>query len=349
MPNTKLKNKKKVFCFGELLLRMSPLSNGEWITKNSIPTYVGGAELNVATALAKWGLPTKYFTALPDHSLSHELIDYLKKKNIDTSSINLSGNRIGLYFLPQGKDLKNAGVIYDRMHSSFSDLVPKMIDWDTILKDVEWLHFSAITPALNKNLVAVTKELLEVASAKKITISVDLNYRSKLWKYGKDPVKVMPELVEHCNVIMGNIWSAATLLDIPVDIKILRKNNKNAYIEHAEYTSKALMKKFPKCKHVANTFRFDKKNNGIHYFATLYSGKNLYVADEIESLDIKDKIGSGDCFMAGLIYGLQNKHEPQDIVNFAASAAVCKMYETNDATSKTVEQIHSDIKQFNHA
>jgi 2-dehydro-3-deoxygluconokinase len=172
---------KKVFCFGELLLRYSPAFNRQWIEDASMPVFIGGAELNVATALAKWSIPTKYVTALPGHALSQEIIQELQHKNIDVSSVLFQGNRIGTYYLPQGADLKNAGVIYDRAGSSFGELQPGMIDWDTTLKDCDWFHFSAISPALNENVAAVCKEALEAASAMGLTISVDLNYRSKLW------------------------------------------------------------------------------------------------------------------------------------------------------------------------
>lgn len=336
---------KTVLCFGELLLRMSPRINAEWIYDNTIATYVGGAELNVATALAKWKIPSKYFTALPDHTLSKDLIKYLKEKSIDTSSIHLSGNRIGIYFLPQGSDLKNSGVIYDRAYSSFSELKPGMIDWDKTLKDVTWFHFSAINPALNLNVTALCIEALEAASKKGITISLDLNYRAKLWKYGKEPVEIMPQLAKYCDVIMGNIWAAEKLLGIPVDLKILRKNTKKAYVDHALYTSEEIIKRFPKVKTVANTFRFDRKGSAIHYYATLYTENKLYVADEIDAVNIKDKIGSGDCFMSGLIYGFYKNNSPAKIVNFSAAAAVGKMYETSDATAQSPTKISADVKK----
>ena len=205
----------KVCCFGELLLRMSPALNKEWIYASGMAAYIGGAELNVATALAKWNIPVKYFTALPDNYLSKEIMEYLEENNIDTSAIHISGDRIGAYYLPQGTDLKHAGVIYDRAHSSFFHLQPGMVNWDEVLDGCTWFHFSAISPAINENAATVCKEALEAASAKGLTISVDLNHRSKLWKYGKDPVEVMPALVEYCDVIMGNIWAAETLLGTP--------------------------------------------------------------------------------------------------------------------------------------
>jgi len=205
---------KKVLSFGELLLRICPDGGGGWLQENSLPFFVGGAEANVATALALWGTPSAYFTALPDNLLCRQLAAYLEEKGVDTSRMLFQGERLGLYFLPKGKDLKNASVIYDRAYSSFAALKAGTIDWDAVLADVGWLHFSAISPALSKQLAVVCMELLQAAAQKGVTISVDLNYRAKLWQYGVSPVEVMPGLVEYCDLVMGNLWAAEKMLGI---------------------------------------------------------------------------------------------------------------------------------------
>ncbi|HTF81263.1 MAG TPA: sugar kinase [Cytophagales bacterium] len=331
----------KILSFGELLLRMSPKTQGGWIEENSIATYVGGAELNVATALGSWDVPSKYFTALPDHALSDDLLQYMKQKNIDPSAVQLSGSRIGIYYLPQGSDLKNAGVIYDRAYSSFSELKPGSIDWDAVLSDVSWLHFTAISPALNQQVADLCLEMLKAASDKGITISLDLNFRAKLWKYGKAPVAIMPQLASYCDLIMGNIWAAGRLLGMPLDETVEVTHQKSVYLDHALATSEAIVKSFPKVKHVANTFRFDSSTGGIDYYATLYTGAKLHVSEEINAVGIKDKIGSGDCFMAGLIYGFYKGLDPEQTLEFATCAAVGKMYETSDATSQNATDVWS--------
>jgi 2-dehydro-3-deoxygluconokinase len=335
---------KKVFCFGEILLRMSPALNGAWLKNASIPVYIGGAELNVANALAKWNVPVQYCSAVPGNYLSKEIIADLQQKNIDTAPIIFLGSRMGAYYLPQGTDLKNAGVIYDRAHSSFSELKPGIIDWDDMLHHACWFHFSAISPALNENVAMVCKEALEAASKKGITISVDLNYRAKLWQYGKQPVDIMPELVAYCDLVMGNIWSANSLLGIGLDANIHDKNSKEAYLQHATVTANAIMQQFPKCTAVANTFRFD-AGDGIQYYAALNDTTGQYVSKEFCIDKVIDKVGSGDCFMAGLIYGGYNKHLPQQIIDFAAAAAVGKMQEVGDATKQSVEDVHKRLQQ----
>lgn len=329
---------KNVFCFGEILLRMSPALHGEWIQHASMPVYIGGAELNVANALAKWNIPVQYCSAAPDNYLSKEIIADLQQKKIDTTPFIFSGNRIGVYLLAQGTDLKHAGVIYDRAYSSFSELKPGTIDWDEKLKDATWFHFSAITPALNKDMVALCKEALTAAKSKGITVSVDLNYRSKLWQYGVHPVDVMPELVQHCDIVMGNIWSANSLLGIEVDEHIHDKKSKEAYLEHAANTANAIFRQFPVCRSVANTFRFD-TSTGIQYYATLNEVSGQYVSQEFRPHGVVDKVGSGDCFMAGLIYGKHNNQPSQSVIDFAAAAATGKMYEAGDATRQTVDDV----------
>ena len=252
-----METQHKVLNFGELLLRMSPNNNGEWIRENMISTFIGGAELNVATALSKWEIPCKYITALPKNSISTDILQYLNKINIDTTSIQISGNRIEIYYLPQGLDVKNNGVVYDRAYSSFSELQTSIIDWESILKDITWVHLSAINPAISKNITEVCLELLKVASKLGKTISLDLNYRAKLWNYGKNPNEVIPEIAQYCDVIMGNIWAANKLLNAPLVELTSDENITEKYLNQSLISSEFITKNFPKVKHVANTFRFD--------------------------------------------------------------------------------------------
>ena len=337
---------KKILCFGEVLLRMSPTLGGQWLQQASMPVYLGGAEANVAGALAGWKLPAKYCTAMPDHYLAREMALHLEQKGIDTSAVCWTGNRVGSYYLPQGSDLQNAGVIYDRAHSSFAGLRPGMIDWDAVLEDVSWFHFSAISPALNEDLAAVCKEALEAATRKGIVISVDMNYRAKLWQYGVAPVAVMPELAAYCDVIMGNLWAAESLLGIPVR-KDVHEKGKEGYLAHSLSTSEEITRLFPRCKQVAHTFRFEETGIGLHYYASLFErGAALHVSTEFRVKSVVDKVGSGDCFMGGLIFGLYQGRTPAETINFAAAAAFGKLQEHGDATRQTIEQVQNTILQY---
>jgi len=337
-----------------------------------LPFYVGGAEANVATALALWGIPSAYFSAVPDNLLSHQLAGYLEEKGVDMSRVLYRGERLGLYFLPKGKDVKNAGVIYDRDHSSFSALKPGEIDWDAVLADVGWLHFSAISPALNPSVAQVCGEMLRAAADKKgITISVDLNYRPKLWQYGVAPTAVMPELVQYCDLVMGNLWAAEKMLGIPVDPSLTGTDRKEDYLEHARRSSEAILAAFPRVKQVAKTFRFDRGVTGIQYYTAFYSrgrgrsmerpiseagatregvagaagpgGGQLHSSREYFSDKIVDKVGSGDCFMAGLIRGLTLGRSIQETLEFATAAAFQKLFIPSDATDQRAEEIQKIV------
>jgi 2-dehydro-3-deoxygluconokinase len=332
----------KVLSFGELLLRVCPDSEGIWLNSNTLPFYIGGAEVNVARALSLWNIPSAYMTVMPDNSMSQQILEFLRSENIDTSGIILQGERLGLYYLTRGKDLKNAAVIYDRKHSSFAELKTGVVSWDEVFQDVTWFHFSAISPALNQHTADVCKEALKAASRRGITISVDLNYRSKLWQYGKLPAEIMPELVQHCDMIMGNIWAAGTMLDIPPDENLKEGSSKESYIAQAERSSIAMMKRFPSCKAVANTFRFDQKE-GVKYYSSLYTGGKLYSSSEYNSGKIIDKVGSGDCYMAGLIYGFYTHLSAKETIEFATAAAFSKLKVEGDATNKTVQNINEEI------
>jgi 2-dehydro-3-deoxygluconokinase len=233
-------------------------------------------------------------------------------------------------------------VIYDRAFSSFWELKPGMLDWEAILDGITWFHFSAICPALNENLAAVCREGLEIAKGKGILVSLDLNYRAKLWQYGKTPLEVMPALVQYCDVLMGNLWAEEKMLGISLPSI---EDKKEAYLAQSEIISRKIHQKFPNCRQVANTFRFD-EGGGIRYYATLYSEAKLTVSPEFSSDRIIDKVGSGDCFMAGLIYGNYHQHSAQEIISFSASAAFQKLFIQGDATTASVEQINREIVNY---
>ena len=334
----------KVLSFGELLLRICPDGDGKWLAENKLPFYVGGAELNVATALALWDIPSAYFTALPVNFMSDQIIGYMDNCSIDTSRIYKGGDRIGLYYLPKGKDLKNAGVIYDRSNSAFAALKTNTINWDKVLEGVSWFHFSAICPALNQDAADVCLEAVKAASERGITISIDLNYRAKLWQYGKQPLEVIPQLAKYCDLIMGNIWAAEKMLGISLPEFIHETNDKSTYLEQAKATSEDISKQFPKCKWVANTFRFDYKQ-GIKYYTTLYTETEFWVSKAYAAEKILDKVGSGDCFMAGLIYGFYQSNDPLTTLNFATAAAFNKLFIPSDCTTATVADVQKTLAE----
>lgn len=336
---------KGVLCFGELLLRICPDASGDWLNYNQLPVFVGGAELNVASALALWEIPSAYLTVIPENMLSSQLISYITAKGINTENIVLAGKRMGIYYLTSGEDVKHAGVIYDRADSAFAELKAGTINWSKVFEGISWFHFSAICPALSENAVAVCEEALKYAEEQGIFISLDLNYRAKLWQYGKQPIEVMPQLAKYCDMIMGNVWSAALMLGTPLadDLKI--RDEEQGYLEQAESTSKQITKQFPKCMAVANTYRFDHMENGIKYYTTLYGGDQFYRSAVYTTAHYVDKVGSGDCFMAGLIYGYFKGDNYQQTLDFATAAAFKKLFIASDSTSTKAAEIYASIKK----
>jgi 2-dehydro-3-deoxygluconokinase len=329
-------SKGKVLTFGELLLRISPDEEGQWLHDNQFPFFIAGAELNAATALALWGVPVKYVTALPDNGMVRQIVTFEEQQNIEMS-VHYDNGRLGLYFLTKGRDLKNDALVYDRAYSAFSGLKPGMIDWEKELEGVSWFHFSAICPAINHHIADVCEEALKVASEKGILISIDLNYRSKLWKYGKKPREIMPRLVQYCDLIMGNVWAIEAMLGIPVIPNIHESGQRSIYLEEALKTSEELVRRYPKCKAVANTFRFDGKVE-VDYYSALYIDNEFYSSNEYSASHIINKVGSGDCFLAGLIYGFYHDLGPEQTLEFATAAAFEKLFIEADVTNRSVHQ-----------
>lgn len=332
-------DKKIICCFGELLMRFSPAMQGKFIADHSMPVFIGGAELNAATALSLWNQSARYVTALPANYLAEEIVLFVQQKKIDTAHIKYTGERIGSYYLPQGTDLKNNAVIYDRNYSSFSTLKPGDLDWNAILEGVSWFHFSAISPALNENIARVCLEAVKAAKAKGITVSVDLNYRAKLWQYGKKPAGIMPAMLEYCDVVMGNIWAANSLLGIDVTIEDSKGRPKEELARAAMQSMELVRTRFPSVKTMAYTFRLDET-----YFACLQHNNAFTVSAEYDIQQVVDKVGSGDCFMGGLIYGLTNELSDGEVINFAAAAAILKLTQTGDATTSSISDVKKAMK-----
>jgi 2-dehydro-3-deoxygluconokinase len=325
-----------VLCFGEVLLRICPDSQADWIGNQSMPVFIGGAELNVSRALARWDVPVAFLSRLPDNFLANQVMHQLQLERVDTSRILRGGRRTGLYFLPTGETIQNQGVIYDREGSSFWELKRGMVDWTRVFEGVSWFHVSAINPALNDEIAWLCEEGMKVAHDKGITVSIDLNYRPKLWKTGRDPRWVMESLLPYCHVVMGNVWAADSMLGIQVD-KALQTHDKEACVQHAQITSQRIMQLFPDVKQVYNTFRFE--TSELSYFATLNTPGKSYVSVTYRSSGILDKVGSGDCFMAGIISGTTGNRGAQETLDFSTAAAFQKLFTKGDSNVRSAEEI----------
>lgn len=323
-------HKENVLVFGELLLRFSSTEDNFIAENHTVSLFPGGSEANVSASLSQLNVPVSYLTCAPDNALSRNALKALSDLGADTSKTLLQGPRLGLYFLLSANGLSSGEVVYDRKFSSFSSIKPNTIDWGELMKDHTWFHWTALTPALNDNMAEICLEALKAARKNGLKISVDLNYRSRLWDFGKEPIEVMPELVKYCDVIMGNIWAANKMLGTTIDVTLDRDTGAADYHKHAEASALEIFKIFPQCKHIANTFRF--MDNPAHnlFYGTYHTPAASYVSEVYETNEVIDRIGSGDAFMAGLIYGLVHLDNGQDIIEKATRCGYKKLFVKGD-------------------
>jgi 2-dehydro-3-deoxygluconokinase len=319
-----------ILVFGELLIRLSSKSNDLLDPTEGVTLYPGGSEANVAASLAQFGKKVSYVTVAPNNALAETTLKHLSDISVDTRKVMTQGDRLGLYFLLSANGLSNGEVVYDRRYSSFSFLKPGMINWDELLNDHTWFHWSALTPALNADLALVMLEALEAASRKGMKISVDLNYRNKLWDYGKQPIEVMPALVQYCHVIMGNIWAADKMLGAGLDPALDRETPASIYYQQAMTSAQNIFNTYPNCEHVANTFRFMDNPKHNLFYGTYHTKTANYMSEIKETNEVVDRIGSGDAFMAGLILAIANNDDGQLVVDKATASGFQKLFTKGD-------------------
>ncbi len=318
----------KIVTFGEILLRLSPPSHLRLTQATSFDLYYGCAEANVAASLAKFGFPVKFITSVPANELGESALSMLRSFGVEPVA-KIQGKRLGIYYFEQGASERPGKVVYDREDSSFSMLRKGMIDWEKAFKGADWFHWSGITPSLSLELAELCEEALEVASKMGLTISADLNYRPTLWNYGKNANEIMPNLVKYCDLLLGGINESEIVLGIS------KQEN-----ESVESVFSNWMKAFPKLKTIVTTkrLRANASSNGVS--AEFYNGKELLKSKEYNISHIIDRIGAGDAFMAGIIYGLINwPDDHQSALEFAVAATCLKHSISGDINLSTAEEI----------
>jgi 2-dehydro-3-deoxygluconokinase len=310
---------KSVVTFGELMLKLSPLGYGRFVQSGQFNVEYSGAEANVAVSLSNYGIPAKFVTVLPKHELGDAAVNALRRFGVDTSSIVRSDKRIGIYFAEKGASQRPSKVIYDRADTAIANAKPTDFDWDAIFKGVEWFHFTGITPALSDGLANICLVACRAAKAKGITISCDLNYRKKLWSRERAK-EVMTELCQYVDVCIANEEDAADVFGITAE----NSEVDNGVIDSQSYASVArqLQQRFGFQK-VAITLRESISASDNNWSAILYNGQQVYSSRKY-AIHIVDRIGGGDSFGAGLIYGLTQYGEPQKALDFAVAASCLK-------------------------
>ena len=330
---------KKIVTFGEIMLRLSPVGKRRFIQAEQFDVIYGGGESNVAASLANYGLATEFVTRLPDNDLGHCALANLRKHGVGTQHIALGGDRLGIYFLEHGAVSRGSKVVYDRAHSAFAEIEPGMIDWEKAFEGAEWFHWTGITPAISQGAADACLEAIKIANEKGITVSTDLNYRKNLWKYGKKAGEVMEALVEGCDVILGNEEDAEKVFDIhPEGVDVTQGDT----MDPAAYESvgQQLMQRFPRAKKVIITLRGSISASHNSWSGVLWDGKQLFMAPTYQITHIVDRVGGGDSFMGGLVYGLLTyPNDDQQALNFAVAASCLKHTIFGDFNLVTVGEV----------
>jgi 2-dehydro-3-deoxygluconokinase len=330
----------KVVTFGEIMLRLSPPGFLRFSQTNSFDVNYGGGESNVAVSLANYGIPVEFVTRLPESELGQCAIMEMRKRGVGTSHISFGGDRLGVYFLETGAVNRGSNVLYDRANSALAEIKSGMIDWDKVFDGVSWFHWTGITPAISKSAAIVCLEAVKIASDRGITISTDLNYRSKLWQYEGNRQEIMTELTSYCDIIFGNEEDTEMHFDIkPEGIDVTTQGHQ---VKPEVFLSvcKQMMKKFPRAKKIIISLRGSISASYNTWAGILYDGKNMYESKQYQITDIVDRVGGGDSFMAGLIYALLNyPNEDQRALDFSVAASCLKHTIKGDVNLVTVQEI----------
>ena len=330
----------KVVTFGEIMLRLSPPGFLRFSQANSFDVVYGGGESNVAVSLANYGIDVDFVTRLPQNDLGDCALRELRKQGINTHNIIRGGDRLGIYFLETGAVNRGSKVMYDRANSSVSEIKPNMVDWKKVFNGVRWFHWTGITPAISQSAADTCLEAVKIASSLGITISTDLNYRSKLWKYGGDREAIMSELTSYCDIILGNEEDAEMHFGIkPEGLDVTTQGDQikaDAFLSVCQQ----MMKKFPKAKKVITTLRGSISASHNTWAGILYDGNTLFESPQYQITHIVDRVGGGDSFMGGLIYGLLTyPNADQKALNFAVAASSLKHTITGDANLVSIEEV----------
>jgi 2-dehydro-3-deoxygluconokinase len=337
---------KRIVTFGEIMLRLKAPGNERLLQSPFLEASFGGGEANVAVSLANFKVPVSFVTILPDNPITDACIVDLRGYGVDTSNIVRDGTRIGIYFLESGANQRASVVTYDRSSSSIASAAPGPLDWSRILNGASWFHITGITPAISQNAAALSLEALNVAHDMGITVSCDYNYRKNLWKYGKSAQEVMTEIVRLVDIGIANEEDCQKALGITVDQNSLPNVVENGQLErqHYEKLCKKMMETFPNLKKQAITLResFSADHNG--WSACLYNGQNFFLSRRYEISDIVDRVGAGDAFAAGLIYGLLQNMPDEDALNFATGASCLKHSISGDYNRVSITEVERLVK-----
>lgn len=332
-----------VATFGEIMMRLNPPGHLRFVQARSFEVTYAGGEANVAASLAQFGQPAQFVTRLPANELGDACLAYLHAFRVGTDFVVRGGDRLGIYFLENGAAQRGSKVIYDRAGSSIATIQPGMIDWDRVFAGACWFHWTGITPAISESLAAVCLEGIRAAKQHGVTVSCDLNYRKKLWQWGKKAGEVMPEMVALCDVAIGNEEDAEQVFGIKApDVDVEHgKVTADAYL----YVAQELQRRFPNLQRIAITLRGSISASHNTWSGVLYDGQRLYAGPQYDITPIVDRVGGGDAFAGGLIYRLlKDPSDLQGALDFAVAASCLKHSIWYDFNCSTVAEVESLLK-----
>ena len=311
----------KVLTFGEIMLRLRAPGHERFFQSNMMEATFGGGEANVAVSLANYGMDAQFCTVLPENAIGDECVRELRRFGVDVSKIQRGPGRMGIYFLESGANQLPSKVVYDRAYSAMALAKPGDIDWDKVFEGVDWFHITGITPAISESAMLLSLESVKAAKAKGITVSCDLNYRKNLWKFGKRAAEVMRELAEYVDVAVANEEDVQKSLEITADVNV-----ESGELDREKYRAlgNKVLAAYPNMKMIAITLRESHSADWNGWAACLNDGKNFYVSKKYEIRDIIDRVGGGDSFASGLIYGLNTYADKQQALEFAVAASCLK-------------------------
>ena len=311
----------KILTFGEIMLRLRSPGHERLFQSNMLEATFGGGEANVAVSLANYGMDAQFVTMLPDNAVADACVGELRRFGVDVSKIKRGKGRMGIYFLENGANQLPSKVIYDRADSSIALAAPGDFDWEAVFDGVDWFHITGITPAISESAMLLSIESVKEAKKRGITVSCDLNYRKNLWKYGKKAEEVMRELATFVDVAIANEEDVQKSLGITVDVNV-----ESGELDREKYRAlgSKVLETYPDMKMIAITLRESHSADWNGWAACLNDRENFYVSKKYEIRDIIDRVGGGDSFAGGLIYGLNNYESKQQALEFAVAASCLK-------------------------
>src|SRR5690242_2352899 len=332
---------KKIVTFGEIMLRLAPPGLEKFLQTPQFVATFGGGEANVAVSVAGFGLPSVYVTALPENPIADAAVRELRRFGVDTSHIVRAKGRLGIYYLEAGANQRPSKVIYDRAGSTIALAKPGDIPWNDVFTDAAWFHVTGITPAISATAAELSLESVKQARAMGLTVSCDLNYRKNLWKYGKTAAEVMRELVKSVDIAIANEEDVQMSLGIQAEVDV-----HSGQLDQAQYEklTARVLAEYPQLQAIAITLR--ESHNASHngWSACLNDRKEFVVSSQYEITHIVDRVGGGDSFAGGLIYGYLNSKTPQEALEFAVAASCLKHSVPGDFNRVTADEVNALLK-----